>query len=1143
MIPESPQTDPHNFPQFYASEGADDSPLASPSEPEPSCSESAGIFPTVVLVELFSGLLPGSLAADNLNIPVAATFFSEIDEAAVQVASVQHPDAVPLGPIQDISTATIQNIIDSFPQALFAILGGPPCQDVSLLSGNRAGADGPRSGLREEFARIYHTFEALTPPGAVFGLMECTRMSRADREAYDRVFGNPPVDVCARHFSPCTRGRLWWSSHSPFWPEDVRFRTSPDGIQEIIPPPSRIPLSEILIPGWSPCALEFSGLGGEESFNFRCLTTRTGRTKPMYKPRGLRESSPGALRRWELDGFSQSPYQFAASNCVHVDGGGQTIRRLLPAEEEALMGYPPHYTHPVCELYGDKRIREANHKRHFLLGNSWHIGVVTFLFRVFLLPMVAVGSAVVDPSLSNALCRMHPDHHDVYRTMRDSCPYLIDRRMSGKSVDTALGPDWADQNAHKAAATAEGVQPRALGAASGGAVQLPHFLPPDVFFECSSALPSPVSFDSAVPDDLDFALRMTATLGSGARAWRRRQFRILKSIASGAVGLSESLEFHRSETSKRVSAHVNLDVIDMLRYSVCWPDCQLLELAGHGGILVGLLPKAFIYRRGDVVPEFTPEQLLESSIEWIDSIESRAPPSDDVVDVVWAKSEQERLERKFLRGWWSRDEMDARYGRGGWRPLVRFAVAQGDKWRVIDNGRSSSHNIATSTNERIHTTSTSAGVAALRRLRHHAGRPLEDDFEPRLSTHDMTSAYRQVAVAPEQLCFSVIAVFSPITRTWVYGELDGLPFGVMSAVVEFNRVPAFIVAVARRWLAMPTQNFYDDFKVVGIKCARGSEDLMFRELCQWTGYRLDADKHQPPASSCVFLGTSEHYAPKGRTDVLALRPKPGRLSDIISDINVILDKGTIQAGQAATLRGKLLHLAGVFACRLGRSHLFAFSGLPDTGECAVSHELDACLRFSLELIALNPWRDVHLARVADHHVIVTSDASFELSDSGVPESRICFIITDPTLHIRRGCVFDVPPQFSNVLKERKNQIAIMEALGPVLALMFEPEMLSNCLASFWIDNLSALSGIVPGNSTAADLGSIAFGVHLCLAKRAVRAWWDYVPSASNIADGGSREGVSDPVAAAAGISLRQVDFPMSLSELIYAKPAAWALHW
>ena len=270
--------------------------------------------------------------------------------------------------------------------------------------------------------------------------------------------------------------------------------------------------------------------------------------------------------------------------------------------------------------------------------------------------MVAVEGAVIDPFVRNALSRMHPDHRDVYRAMRESCPYLIDRRMNGKRVDTALGPDWADQNAHKAAATAEGVQPRALGAASGGTVQLPNFLPPDVFFECSSALPSPVSCDSAIPDDSDFALRMTATLGPRARDWRRRHFSNFKRIASGAVGFSESLEQHRSETSKRVSADVHLGVIDMLRYSVCWPDCQLLELAGHGGVLVGLLPKAFIYRRGDGVPEFTPEQLLGSSIEWVNSIESRAPPSDDVVDVVWATSEQDRLERKFLRGWWSRDD-------------------------------------------------------------------------------------------------------------------------------------------------------------------------------------------------------------------------------------------------------------------------------------------------------------------------------------------------------------------------------------------------------------------------------------------------------------------------------------------------------
>ena len=122
-------------------------------------SQAEGFFSEVVLVELFSGILPGSVAADALGIPVAATLFSEVDEAALRVASVQYPDAVPLGPIQGIVPDTIRNIIDSYPRALFVILGGPPCQDVSLLNEQRRGADGPRSGLRAEYARIYDTFQ------------------------------------------------------------------------------------------------------------------------------------------------------------------------------------------------------------------------------------------------------------------------------------------------------------------------------------------------------------------------------------------------------------------------------------------------------------------------------------------------------------------------------------------------------------------------------------------------------------------------------------------------------------------------------------------------------------------------------------------------------------------------------------------------------------------------------------------------------------------------------------------------------------------------------------------------------------------------------------------------------------------------
>ena len=64
-----------------------------------------------------------------------------------------------------------------------------------------------------------------------------------------------------------------------------------------------------------------------------------------------------------------------------------------------------------------------------------------------------------------------------------------------------------------------------------------------------------------------------------------------------------------------------------------------------------------------------------------------------------------------------------------------------------------------------------------------------------------------------------------------------------------------------------------------------------------------------------------------------------------------------------------------------------------------------------------------------------------------------------------------------------------------------------------------------------------------MAKRSVRAWWEYVPSASNIADGGSRTGVRDPVAASVGIALTQLPFPAALRDLVHALPEAWSHHW
>ena len=89
------------------------------------------------------------------------------------------------------------------------------------------------------------------------GLMECTDMDPEHRVAYDSVFGVPPFLLCASHFAPVTRKRLWWTNNEPTWPEGTEVKAREDGVFVVKPPVSkRISLQDCLLPGWWPAALK-----------------------------------------------------------------------------------------------------------------------------------------------------------------------------------------------------------------------------------------------------------------------------------------------------------------------------------------------------------------------------------------------------------------------------------------------------------------------------------------------------------------------------------------------------------------------------------------------------------------------------------------------------------------------------------------------------------------------------------------------------------------------------------------------------------------------------------------------------------------------------------------------------------------------
>lgn len=94
-------------------------------------------------LSLFSGIGGFDLGLERAGMTIAAQV--EIDPYARRVLAKHWPDVPRFEDVREVGR-------DQLPQ-VDLVAGGFPCQDISV-AGNRAGIDGPRSGLWSEFARI-----------------------------------------------------------------------------------------------------------------------------------------------------------------------------------------------------------------------------------------------------------------------------------------------------------------------------------------------------------------------------------------------------------------------------------------------------------------------------------------------------------------------------------------------------------------------------------------------------------------------------------------------------------------------------------------------------------------------------------------------------------------------------------------------------------------------------------------------------------------------------------------------------------------------------------------------------------------------------------------------------------------------------
>ena len=277
------------------------------------------------VLSLFDGI---SCARVALGDKVKIYYASEVDPYAIKIAKKNFPTTIHLGDVTKITKETIKHPID-------LLIGGSPCQDLSIATKDREGLKGTRSKLFWEYVRL---LKELQPK--YFLLENVNSMSKEDKAIITETLGVEPIMINASLVSAQCRKRLFWTN-----------------IKDVIQPVDReIRLKDVL--------------QDIQETNTYSLTspekTVLNPSNTMLQIGYIGKSNSQANRVYSIEGKSV---------CLSANGGGlgaktglyeiDGIRKLTPIECERLQSLPDNYTEGISKT-----------QRLKCLGNAFNVEVI-----------------------------------------------------------------------------------------------------------------------------------------------------------------------------------------------------------------------------------------------------------------------------------------------------------------------------------------------------------------------------------------------------------------------------------------------------------------------------------------------------------------------------------------------------------------------------------------------------------------------------------------------------------------------------------------------------------------------------------------------------------------------------------------------
>ena len=154
----------------------------------------------MTVLSLFDGISCARVALDRLGHKDIIYLASEVDKYAIQIAQKNYPDTVQLGDIRNIRR-------ENLPVQIDLLIGGSPCQDLSIAKNNRKGLDGERSGLFWEWVRLWKECKP-----RYWVLENVNSMPKEAKRIISETLGVEPIMINAALVSAQNRKRLFWTN-------------------------------------------------------------------------------------------------------------------------------------------------------------------------------------------------------------------------------------------------------------------------------------------------------------------------------------------------------------------------------------------------------------------------------------------------------------------------------------------------------------------------------------------------------------------------------------------------------------------------------------------------------------------------------------------------------------------------------------------------------------------------------------------------------------------------------------------------------------------------------------------------------------------------------------------------------------------